>query len=95
MSKFTQKVAVGIFSLLGLTASANAEQVNFQTMMDYTVLSQVNEARTQIEKDTHISIQKALNDFDSEVRPHSVIIKDLKAKSSLNKKSFIIAQVTK
>jgi len=38
MSQFTQKVAVGI---LGLPASANAEQVNFKTMMDHIVLSQV------------------------------------------------------
>jgi hypothetical protein len=38
MSQFTQKIAVGI---LGLSASVNTAQVNFKTMMDHIVLSQV------------------------------------------------------
>jgi len=95
MSKFTQKVAVGIFAILGLSASANAEQVNFKTMMDQTVLSQVNEAITQIEKETFNSIKMTLNDLNHAIRPNRVIIRDLKVQSSIKPKSFIIAQVTK
>jgi len=95
MSKFTQKVAVGIFAILGLSASANAEQVNFKTMMDQTVLSQVNEAITQIEKETFNSIKMTLNELNHAIRPNRVIIRDLKVQSSIKPKSFIIAQVTK
>ncbi|MBU2969515.1 hypothetical protein KO527_09180 [Pseudoalteromonas sp. C2R02] len=95
MSQFTQKVAVGIFTILGASASASAEQVNFKTMMDHIVLSQVNEAKLQIEKETYRSISKSLNEFNNEIRPNRVIIRDLKAQSHTKKKSFIIAQVTK
>jgi len=95
MSQFTQKIAVGAFAILGFSASANAEQVNFKTMMDHTVLSQVNEARTQIDKDTYKSIKMTLNDFNHVLRPNRVIIRDLKVQSNTKKKSFIITQVSK
>lgn len=95
MSQFTQKVAVGIFTILGASASASAEQVNFKTMMDHIVLSQLNEAKLQIEKETYRSISESLNEFNNEIRPNRVIIRDLTAQSHTKKKSFIIAQVTK
>lgn len=95
MSQFTQKVAVGIFTILGASASVSAEQVNFKTMMDHIVLSQVNEAKLQIEKETYRSISKSLNEFNNEIRPNRVIIRDLKAQSHTKKKFFIIKQLTK
>ncbi|PAJ75974.1 hypothetical protein CJF42_01680 [Pseudoalteromonas sp. NBT06-2] len=95
MLKFTQKVAVGIFTILGLTASANAEQVNLKTMVKHTVLSQINETKAQIEIETHKSIQMTLNNFNHVIRPNRVIIRDLKVQSNTKSKSFIIAQVTK
>jgi hypothetical protein len=95
MSQFTQKVVVGIFTILGASASVSAEQVNFKTMMDHIVLSQVNEAKLQIEKETYRSISKSLNEFNNEIRPNRVIIRDLKAQSHTKTKSFIIKQLTK
>lgn len=85
MSQFTQKVVVGIFTILGASASVSAEQVNFKTMMDHIVLSQVNEAKLQIEKETYRSISKSLNEFNNEIRPNRVIIRDLKAQSHTKK----------
>ncbi|SFD07804.1 hypothetical protein [Pseudoalteromonas denitrificans] len=94
MFKFIQKVVASVVIITGST-SVQAELVSFNTMMDYAVLAQVNEAKTQINKDTQRSIRTALNDFDNAIRPSSVIIKDLKAKIHVKHKAFMIAQAVK
>jgi len=93
MFKFTQTVAVGIFAALSASTMAQAQAVDFNTMVDQMVSLQVNEARVQITKDTLKSIHTATSDFNYPVQGNRVLIKDLKAKRDQVNKTYVIAKL--
>jgi len=95
MSKLTRQIGLSCLVAVSMSATVSAKMVDFNTVMDHLVASQVQHTREKIIKQAQLSAKNAVNHYGYLAQPTHVSIKDLQTNVTTRKVGFTATSASK